>query len=87
MIDCHRLEASPLLPWMGSREEPSESYNAGGIDELLNFGLASAGAEHDGRDGAKRVVIDEIDMAEVERRLDSAIAGFDADEEVRRSSV
>ena len=87
-------EASPLLPWIGSPEEEPcdlDGGPGGGMDELFDFGFASGGAEHDGRDGEEGTVMDEIDMAEVERRLDGAIAGFDAvptsEEDRRRSSV
>jgi hypothetical protein len=65
-------EASPLLPWIGS-PDPNES--CGDMDELFDFGFAAAGAEdRDDVPGA----LDEIDMSEVERKLDGALAGFEA---------
>ena len=63
-------EASPLLPWIGS---PNPSESCGDMNELFDFGFASAGAEDE-----HKSALDEIDMTEVERRLDGAIAGFDA---------
>jgi hypothetical protein len=77
-------EASPLLPWVGS-PDPSDSY--GDMNEPFDFGFASTegGAEED--EEAHTSAMDEIDMTEVERKLDGAIAGFQAAESRKSSSV
>lgn len=88
-------EASPLLPWIGS-PDPSESCN-----DMFDFDFASmdanAGAEVyeaeiGGGEEQHRSALDEIDMTDLDRRLDGALAGFDAgppstDTLSRRSSV
>ncbi|KAK5113460.1 hypothetical protein LTR85_010888 [Meristemomyces frigidus] len=79
-------EASPLLPWIGS-PDPSESCN-----DLFDFEFASgdagAGAQDtygecamDGSEyevGGEKSALDEIDMTDLDRRLDGALAGFEA---------
>ncbi|KAK5164488.1 uncharacterized protein LTR77_009694 [Saxophila tyrrhenica] len=67
-------EASPLLPWIGS-PELGEGDGAA-MDAVFDFGFAAAGAEEDEWEGAGG--LDEIDLSEVERRLDGALAGFEA---------
>ncbi|KAK3698139.1 hypothetical protein LTR37_017097 [Vermiconidia calcicola] len=66
-------EASPLLPWIGT-PDPNES--CGDMNELFDFGFASAGAE----EGAEeyKSALDDIDMTEVEQIIDGALAGFAA---------
>lgn len=69
-------EASPLLPWVGSPDPTDADMN-----ELFDFGFASAegGAEQDDEnEDLHKSALDEIDMTEVERKLDGAIAGFQA---------
>ena len=68
-------EASPLLPWTGSPDPADADMN-----ELFDFGFASAegGAEDYEGDDVGGSVMDEVDMTEVERKLDGAIAGFRA---------
>ena len=63
-------EASPLLPWIGS---PDLNESCEDMNELFDFGFAAAGAEEE-----HRSALDEIDMTEVERKLDGALAGFEA---------
>ena len=74
-------EPSPLLPWIGS-PDLNESCN-----DLFDFDFASenvaAGAEqhNSGNDDSGRMAksaLDEIDMTDLDRRLDGALAGFDA---------
>ena len=80
-------EPSPLLPWIGS-PDPSESCT----DSFdFDFGDASAGAGaevhgggdigvggYDGCGGGHKSALDEIDMTDLDRRLDGALAGFEA---------
>lgn len=62
-------EASPLLPWIGN-PNPDASYAA--MNELFDFDFAS-----DARSGAEEYEgLDEVDMTDVERKLDGALAGF-----------
>ena len=68
-------EASPLLPWIGS-PDPSES--CGDMNELFDFGFATTGDTAAGAAHEHMSALDEIDMTEVERRLDGTLAGFDA---------
>ena len=63
-------EASPLVPWIGS---PDPNDGCGDMNELFDFGFASAGVEDE-----HTSALDEIDMTEVERKLDGALAGFEA---------
>ena len=82
-------EASPLLPWVGS---PDPNDSCADMDELFDFGFASAegacgGAEEDRDEELHTSALDEIDMTEVERKLDGAIAGFQtADSGERRDT-
>ena len=71
-------EASPLLPWVGS---PDPNDSCGDMNELFDFGFASAegGAEEDDNEEVHTSALDDIDMTEVERKLDGAIAGFQAE--------
>ncbi|KAI5365408.1 hypothetical protein Slin14017_G052980 [Septoria linicola] len=67
-------EASPLLPWIptsaegAKREESEESL----FD--FDFDATSAGAEHQAGNA-----MDELDFAALEKTIDGALAGFDAD--------
>ena len=65
-------EASPLLPWIGS---PDPNYSCENMVDLFDFDFAS-----DTGSGAEKSpsVLDEVDMTEVETKLDGAIAGFEA---------
>jgi len=74
-------EASPLLPWIGT-PDPGESCN-----DLFDFGFDNGapggelGADAEG--GAEEHVhetsaLDDIDFSALDRRLDGALAGFDA---------
>ena len=65
-------EASPLLPWIGS---PDANDSCEDMNQLFDFDFAA-----DTREGAEEhtSALDEIDMTEVERKLDGALAGFDA---------
>lgn len=72
-------EPSPLLPWIGS-PDLSESYHDGFGNGLFDFdfsGLdAGAGAEEGGN--KHQSALDDIDMSALDRRLDGALAGFEA---------
>jgi len=68
-------EASPLLPWIGSPEGDAASDAA--MDAVFDFGFAAAGGEV-GEAWVATGALDEIDLSEVERRLDGALAGFEA---------
>ena len=71
-------EPSPLLPWVGS---PDLNDSCGDMNELFDFGFASAeGGAEEHEDDLHTNVMGEIDMTEVERKLDGAIAGFQAAE-------
>ncbi|KAK5137785.1 hypothetical protein LTR08_007357 [Meristemomyces frigidus] len=84
-------EPSPLLPWIGSGSD-------GGCSELFDFDFASEdvgpGAEM-GDEGVAGVgrgqgematgALDELDMTDLDRRLDGALAGFDAGPSVAES--
>ncbi len=78
-------ESSPSLPWLGSPD-----INGSCVD--LNQPLQFASATHmpDSRSGAEEYTagLDDVDMAEVERRLDGALAGLDAlpSDQMRQSS-
>ena len=79
-------EASPLLPFIGNPAEAFESCN-----DLFDFdfGGADAGA---GAEVSVPGALDEVDMTDIERRLEGALAGFDApakssESEKRSSSV
>lgn len=62
-------EASPLLPWIGN-PNPGGSYAA--MNELFDFDFAS-----DAKTGAEEYGgLDEVDMTDVERKLDGALAGL-----------
>lgn len=80
-------EASPLLPWIGS---PDPNDGCGDMNEIFDFGFASAegGAEEE-EEESHSSALDDIDMTEIERKLDGAIAGFqvpDSSEKRRISS-
>ena len=66
-------EASPLLPWISS-PDPSES--CADMNDLFDFDIATGesgpGAEE------HRSALDEIDMTQVEKTIDGALAGFEA---------
>ena len=73
-------EASPLLPWIGS-PDLNESCT-----DLFDFDFgadAQAGAPHE--DIPECSALDEIDMSDLDRILEGALAGFDAGS--RSSSV
>lgn len=78
-------EASPLLPFIGS-PDPSESFN-----DLFDFDFGSADVEAGATDAGdiQTSALDDIDMTDFDRRLDGALAGFDAEPaaESRSSSV
>lgn len=72
-------EPAPLLPWIGS-PEPSESCN-----DMFDFDFGSK-ASYDARGGAAdgsdsdadpTSALDNVDMSDIERRLEGALAGFD----------
>jgi hypothetical protein len=72
-------EPAPLLPWIGS-PEPSESCN-----DMFDFDFGSTGG-YDARGGADdgedseadpTSALDDVDLTDIERRLEGALAGFD----------
>lgn len=67
-------EASPLLPWINS---PDLSE---GMDAVFDFDLAASSDVGPGADdvGISDGIMDDINIAEIERKLDGALAGFDA---------
>ncbi len=67
-------EASPLLPWIGSPDLSEEGEV--GMGGVFDFGFTTAGAEADAQWAS--ALDDFIDLAEVERKLDGALAGFEA---------
>lgn len=74
-------EASPLLPWIGS-PDPSES--CADMNDIFDFDFAAS--TEPGAAQEPLSALDEIDMTEIERKHDGALAGFDAipsDETVR----
>jgi len=72
-------EPAPLLPWIGS-PEPSESCN-----DMFDFDFGSTGGGYDARGGADdgeddanpTSALDDVDMSDIERRLEGALGGFD----------
>jgi len=82
-------EASPLLPWIGS-PDPSESCN-----DMFDFGFDHAdfvgGGGPDAAAGAEegtyeKSALDEIDMTDLDRCLEGALAGFNAEPSVASAS-
>lgn len=69
-------EASPLLPWINSPDLNE------GMDAVFDFDLAASdtGAGAAGSQGTEISdgIMDDINIAEIERKLDGALAGFDA---------
>lgn len=71
-------EASPLLPWINS---PDLSE---GMDAVFDFDLTTSSCASTGADdvshgvGISDGIMDDMNLAEIERKLDGALAGFDA---------
>jgi hypothetical protein len=67
-------EASPLLPWIPS-PDPSASFN-----DLLDFDFdALPGAAERGEASREPSALDDINLSDLDSRLDGALAGFDAE--------
>ncbi|KAL1589456.1 hypothetical protein WHR41_01595 [Cladosporium halotolerans] len=72
-------EPSPLLPWIGS-PDPSESCN-----DMFDFdfgrdargGAEEAGEGEVGEGEAPASALDNVDLSDIERRLEGALAGFE----------
>jgi hypothetical protein len=73
-------EPAPLLPWIGS-PEASESCN-----DMFDFDFGSTVGGYDARGGANdgededadpTSALDDVDLSDIERRLEGALAGFD----------
>ncbi|EMC93766.1 hypothetical protein BAUCODRAFT_567328 [Baudoinia panamericana UAMH 10762] len=69
-------EASPLLPWVDSDLEES-------CNNLFDFDFAEqdagAGAEEHDSDVTSKGALDEVDVSAIHRRLDGALADFEAE--------
>lgn len=77
-------EPSPLLPWVGSPEFNESCHNGFGIrggTSVFDFGdlQTSPGAAATEVDGLQqRSALDDVDMFAFDRRLEGALAGFEA---------
>ncbi|KAI7553352.1 hypothetical protein KC331_g1287 [Hortaea werneckii] len=77
-------EPSPLLPWVGSPDFNESCHNGFGIrggTSPFDFGdlQTAAGASAAGGDGfLQQSALDDVDMFAFDRRLEGALAGFEA---------
>lgn len=76
-------EASPLLPWIGSTDPSESCYDLFDFDVASDTGAGAQDPYTSNPDdtyepGRVKSALDEIDMTDLDRRLDGALAGFEA---------
>lgn len=69
-------EASPLLPWMGNPEFNDE--RAADMHGFFDFDFASGDAASGAEEHESTNALDDVDILEIERKLDGALYGFSA---------
>lgn len=78
-------EPAPLLPWIGC-PEPSESCN-----DMFDFGFGSdahgGAADHSDDDAEATSALDNVDLSDIERRLEGALAGFEVPASIDEEGV
>ena len=72
-------EPAPLLPWIGSPEASESCNDMFDFDFETTSGRDARGGADDGEDedAGTASALDDVDMSDIDRRLEGALAGFE----------